>query len=586
MEQRVDGQRDHPRNANRERHRTSKSCGRAQRLSTQLLLAEPVTKDPGCQAGHHGWANGICQRVLHGTLPSHDFAAITGRHDVREDGEVGSRLGPGSQDAKGCDEGEVCPEASRTRRDAVELKEDQRDSDGHRDLCAQGTAMVAEAPGQGISNHPSDDVPEHAHDGALGGQDARLPVLQAAELEVEQVVPHDAPRDGAEHSLHDQDTESRDAQKVDDSAKLGAHRGTTLLLGCRVQLVGRLHEEAGNASGDAEGHDARARKEETPARDVTHVRVGHVAGDQQGAEHAKEECALHAAEDFAPAIVRGEIGDESVANRPEGGQEEAAHAPQEYHDKEIGHEGKDGDSEALPQCSDEQNVLPLHRSPVSQDPPEGCCQVGKHHLHGGQDGEVTKAEAKIPLQGELARWDQLSVQTLQGTHAAKPEENDAAGLPLLCWLLGLGGGLLRVVGLGVHNRAFVHNVVTVHLGGAWRGCHCSQFGHRTESVGAFCALACLGQILEPKWLSGRLRDEGLEGSTCNRDSRCQAKLPDNDACIWYQTIPPSARQCWGQYPSVRRELHDASDHVCVSVKSGYMVAEDAKIEILSATDVH
>ena len=195
----------------------------------------------------------------------------------------------------------------------------------------------------------------------------------------------------------------------------------------------------------------------------------------------KRSALLHSAEDLATTIVRGEIGDESIANRPKGGQEEAAHAPQEHHDKETGHEGKDSDGEALSQCPDEQNVLPLHRSPVSQDSPEGCRQVGKHHLHSGQDGEVTKAEAKISLQGELARWDQLSVQTLQGTHAAKPEEDDAPGLPLLCWLLRLYGGLLRVVGPGVHNRAFVHGVVAVHLDRAWRGCHCSQFGHRTEN---------------------------------------------------------------------------------------------------------
>ena len=80
--------------------------------------------------------------------------------------------------------------------------------------------MIAKAPGQGISNHTSDDVTEHAHDSALRGKDARLPVLKAAKLEVEQVVPHDAPRDGAKDTLHDHDAKSGDAEEVEDRLEL------------------------------------------------------------------------------------------------------------------------------------------------------------------------------------------------------------------------------------------------------------------------------------------------------------------------------------------------------------------------------
>ena len=272
-----------------------------------------------------------------------------------------------------------------------------------------------------------------------------------------------------------------------------------------------LHKEASDASSHAEGHKACTGKEETPAGDFTHVRVGHVARDEEGAEHAEKERTLNPAEDLATTIVGGEIRDETaqereeerkrheekaskvrvhlrptrstpgpgpVADRSQRGQKEAAHAAQEDHDKEVGDEGKDGDREALAQCADEQDVLLLHGSAIGQDSPEGCCEVGEHHLHRCQDGEVPKAESKISLQRELARWDELGVQALQGADAAKPEKDNATGLPLIgrfgC-LLGLHGGLLGVVGLRV-----VHHSIAV-LGRAGGSSHRGQVGHRVEA---------------------------------------------------------------------------------------------------------
>ena len=237
------------------------------------------------------------------TLPSHHLATIAGWHNVGEDGEIGAGLCPGSQDAEASNECKVGSKASRASRNAVELQEDQGDANGHRDLRTERSAVVAETPGKGISHHASNDVAEHPHDGALRGEDACLPVLQTAQLEVEQVVAHDTPRDRAKNALHNHDTKCWDAQKIHDCAELCAHSSAALLVRGSIDLMRWLHEEASNPSSNAESHKARTCEEEAPARDVTHVRVRNVPCNKQGAEHAEKESTLHSTEDFAAAVV-------------------------------------------------------------------------------------------------------------------------------------------------------------------------------------------------------------------------------------------------------------------------------------------
>mmetsp|Transcript_73475 Transcript_73475/g.175234 ORF Transcript_73475/g.175234 Transcript_73475/m.175234 type:complete len:257 (+) Transcript_73475:470-1240(+) len=219
VEQGVGQQSDEPRDANGGRHGRPQRPGRGQGLTLHLLGPEAVAEGHG-QGRHQAGADGVGQGVLHGALPGHHLAAVAGRHDVRQDGEVGAGLGPGPQQPEARDQRKVGAEGARPRGDPVKLQEDHGDADGHGDLGAQGPAVVPEAPGQGIRDHPPRDVAEDPGHRALRGQDAGLPVLQTTELEEEQVVAHNRPRNGAKYSLHNHDAESGDAEEVEDRFEL------------------------------------------------------------------------------------------------------------------------------------------------------------------------------------------------------------------------------------------------------------------------------------------------------------------------------------------------------------------------------
>mmetsp|Transcript_50437 Transcript_50437/g.128268 ORF Transcript_50437/g.128268 Transcript_50437/m.128268 type:complete len:327 (+) Transcript_50437:199-1179(+) len=246
VQKRVRQKADNPRDADRCSHGFSQRLRGSKVHALVFLLPELVAEDPG-QVPHNYGPHCIGDGVLEGALPSHDPAAGTGRHDVREDREVRARLCPGAQQPEGKVQGQVRAKATLARRHTQEHQVDQWDAHGNAQLRAEGPAMQLEASHQTIRDQPAEQVADGRRDGADAGQDRHMPVLDARQLEEQRHVAHDTPRDGAEDALHDHDAKGGHPEELQQTFHLGDHGLATFLLalgGLYCSLVpGRLHHE-------------------------------------------------------------------------------------------------------------------------------------------------------------------------------------------------------------------------------------------------------------------------------------------------------------------------------------------------------
>mmetsp|Transcript_24097 Transcript_24097/g.29456 ORF Transcript_24097/g.29456 Transcript_24097/m.29456 type:complete len:321 (-) Transcript_24097:71-1033(-) len=294
--------------------------------------------------------------------------------------------------------------------------------------------MISKASSQAIGNHTSNAVAKDSCNCSLRCKNAGLPIFQSTELEEEEVVAHDTPWNGAKDTLHDHDAEGGNAQETQHSAKLCADCCATLYFGGLIELVMGLGQEQCQASCHNEGNYPCPCEQKTPPWNVSDIRICNIASNQQGAEHANEQCTLHTPKDFATSVVTGEVRNQAIADWTEGCQEETTHATQQHHHPEVWDKGKDGHSNSFSNGSKHQNGLPFQSTTICKDTPEGRSQVRQNHLHGEQHGKVTQLQTQVPLQGKLASRNQLGIHSLQTTHTAKPKEDDGAWFTLFLHL--------------------------------------------------------------------------------------------------------------------------------------------------------
>mmetsp|Transcript_12801 Transcript_12801/g.30445 ORF Transcript_12801/g.30445 Transcript_12801/m.30445 type:complete len:391 (-) Transcript_12801:529-1701(-) len=297
---------DAPGDANRGRHGHAQGVGGVQipAIRHVLLTLEHVPEGLG-EVRHQQRPHGRGDGVLQGALPRHDLAAVLGRHDVRQDGEVGAALRPVSQQTEGGDHCEVQAEGRRlgARLQAREPQVHQRDAHGDAELRTQRAAVVAQAPRQRVGDDAPQQIPKDAHHGAFGGEEGALPVLQAGQLEEEKVVGHDGPGDGAENPLHHHDTKRRHAQEAHHDEKLLHDGRAARLANGVVQLLrGLRHAKADHETG-AHRRQAAQHEEGPPPGDPADGNVGQIASHQSCDAHPHQQRALHIGEHLAAAVI-------------------------------------------------------------------------------------------------------------------------------------------------------------------------------------------------------------------------------------------------------------------------------------------
>mmetsp|Transcript_47893 Transcript_47893/g.97484 ORF Transcript_47893/g.97484 Transcript_47893/m.97484 type:complete len:201 (+) Transcript_47893:502-1104(+) len=176
------------------------------------------------------------QAILKGTLPGHHFAAVFGGHNARQNGKVCSTLGPKSENAEDHNEDQVHPEQAFPWRKAVELQKHDGDGNGQCQLRAQRPSEAPQAC-EAIPHSATQNCAQHGSSLVGCWQDTDLPIFQAAELEEEDLLAEDTPRDRCKDADEDQDEKGGHAQELYHSTKLLSNNG---------EETRRLHLEGTN----------------------------------------------------------------------------------------------------------------------------------------------------------------------------------------------------------------------------------------------------------------------------------------------------------------------------------------------------